>query len=423
MSGSWRVVGPRCGGGLLAAGGRVGGLRSGARTRCWLVASRRGPSSVIGFRRSVGGRDHPAVGGRGGLASEDAFGVSRCDRAFGRDGRKTEVFGLTRCGRGRRRGFGGFRLFVVRAGGSSARVSLSRVLGALHRPFSRHRYGWRYRDQRSHPTLAPRSPPGGATRDGLCGVRTQLSRLWRGSSGANPGRAPGGNAPASAPEHRSREDTRAPTRGPCERSEEPLKSARLVVLVSGTGTLLQALLDATREPAYGAHVVAVGADRDGIEGLARAERAGVPTFVVKVNDFPSREDWDIALTEQVKAYEPTLVVSAGFRKLVGKHFLASFGGRYVNSHNSLLPSFPGLHGPRDALNYGVKVAGATLFLVDEGVDTGPIIAQVAVPVEDDDTEESLTERIKVAERQQLVDTIGAMVRLGFTVRGRKVTIP
>ncbi|HEY8458633.1 MAG TPA: phosphoribosylglycinamide formyltransferase [Actinopolymorphaceae bacterium] len=202
-----------------------------------------------------------------------------------------------------------------------------------------------------------------------------------------------------------------------------MKSARLVVLVSGTGTLLQALLDATREPAYGAHVVAVGADRDGIEGLARAERAGVPTFVVKVNDFPSREDWDIALTEQVKAYEPTLVVSAGFRKLVGKHFLASFGGRYVNSHNSLLPSFPGLHGPRDALNYGVKVAGATLFLVDEGVDTGPIIAQVAVPVEDDDTEESLTERIKVAERQQLVDTIGAMVRLGFTVRGRKVTIP
>jgi phosphoribosylglycinamide formyltransferase-1 len=206
-------------------------------------------------------------------------------------------------------------------------------------------------------------------------------------------------------------------------SEEPILSARLVVLVSGTGTLLQALLDATRKPAYGATVVAVGSDRTGIEALARAERAGVPTFSVKLKDFPSRDDWDAALTEQVAAYEPDLVISAGFLKLVGKHFLARFGGRYVNSHNSLLPAFPGMHGPREALAYGVRVAGATLFVVDEGVDAGPIIAQVAVPVEDDDTEESLTERIKVAERQQLVDVIGAMVRLGYTVQGRKVTIP
>jgi phosphoribosylglycinamide formyltransferase-1 len=196
-----------------------------------------------------------------------------------------------------------------------------------------------------------------------------------------------------------------------------------VVLLSGTGTLLQALLDATADPAYGATVVAVGADRTGVEGLARAERAGVPSFVVRVRDFPTREDWDAALTERVQAYEPDLVVSAGFLKLVGKHFLAAFGGRYVNSHNSLLPAFPGMHGPRDALDYGVRVTGATLFVVDEGIDAGPIIAQVAVPVEDDDTEESLTERIKVAERQQLVDTVGAMVRLGYTVQGRKVTIP
>ncbi len=116
-------------------------------------------------------------------------------------------------------------------------------------------------------------------------------------------------------------------------------------------------------------------------------------------------------------------MSAGFLKLVGKQFLTAFGGRYVNSHNSLLPAFPGMHGPRDALAYGVRVTGATLFVVDEGVDAGPIIAQVAVPVEYDDTEESLTERIKVAERQQLVDAIGAMVRLGFTVDGRKVSIP
>jgi len=116
-------------------------------------------------------------------------------------------------------------------------------------------------------------------------------------------------------------------------------------------------------------------------------------------------------------------VSAGFLKLVGPAFLAALGGRYVNTHNTLLPAFPGMHGPRDALAYGVKVAGATLFLVDSGVDTGPIIAQVAVPVLDDDTEETLTERIKDAERRQLVDTIGHMVRDGWTVTGRRVTVP
>ncbi len=170
-------------------------------------------------------------------------------------------------------------------------------------------------------------------------------------------------------------------------------------------------------------MVAVGSDRPGVEGLARAERAGVPTFVHSVKEFATREEWDAALTERVAAYEPDLVVSAGFLKLVGKSFLARFGGRYVNSHNSLLPAFPGMHGPRDALAYGVRVTGATLFVVDEGVDAGPIIAQVAVPVEDDDTVESLTERIKVAERRQLVSVVGRMVREGFTVEGRKVTIP
>jgi phosphoribosylglycinamide formyltransferase 1 len=211
--------------------------------------------------------------------------------------------------------------------------------------------------------------------------------------------------------------------GQFQRSEEPILSARLVVLVSGTGTLLQALLDATQDPAYGASIVGVGSDRPDIAGLERAERAGVPTFTVRLRDFATREEWDEALTARVQAHQPDLVVSAGFLKLVGKQFLAAFGGRYLNSHNSLLPAFAGMHGPRDALAYGVRVTGATLFVVDEGVDAGPIIAQVAVPVEDDDTEESLTERIKVAERQQLVDVIGAMVRLGFTVEGRKVTIP
>ncbi|SDS48128.1 phosphoribosylglycinamide formyltransferase-1 [Actinopolymorpha singaporensis] len=232
-------------------------------------------------------------------------------------------------------------------------------------------------------------------------------------------------------ERRTRSE-RAPGRSPapsssCVRgrpsSEEFILSARLVVLLSGSGTLLQALLDATRDPAYGATIVAVGADRDGIEGLARAERAGIPTFVLRVRDHPSRADWDAALTAKVAAFEPDLVVSAGFLKLVGASFLSEFGGKYVNSHNSLLPAFPGMHGPRDALAYGVRLAGATLFVVDEGVDAGPIIAQVAVPVRDDDTEETLTERIKVAERRQLVDVVGSMVREGYTVSGRKVTIP
>ena len=200
-------------------------------------------------------------------------------------------------------------------------------------------------------------------------------------------------------------------------------TARLVVLVSGSGTNLQALLDAAAEASYGAEVVAVGADREGIAGLERARRHDVPAFVHRVKDYPTREEWDRALTASVAGYRPDLVVSAGFLKLVGPAFLATFGGRYINTHNALLPAFPGIHGPRDALAYGVKVAGATLFFVDEGVDTGPIVAQVAVPVLDDDTEESLTERIKDAERRQLVEMVGRLVREGWTVSGRRVTIP
>jgi phosphoribosylglycinamide formyltransferase-1 len=199
-------------------------------------------------------------------------------------------------------------------------------------------------------------------------------------------------------------------------------ASRLLVLVSGSGTNLQALLDACADSGYGAEVVAVGADRDGILALERAATAGIPTFVCRVKDFDAREDWDRALTRECEAHRPHLVVSAGFRKLVGSRFLDVFAGRYVNTHNSLLPSFPGIHGPRDALEYGVKVAGATLFLVDAGVDTGPIIAQVAVPVHDDDTEETLTERIQEAERRQLVEHVGRMVRDGWTVTGRRVLL-
>jgi phosphoribosylglycinamide formyltransferase-1 len=198
--------------------------------------------------------------------------------------------------------------------------------------------------------------------------------------------------------------------------------ARLVVLVSGAGTNLQALLDATTAESFGATVVAVGADRDGAPALARAERAGIPVFVCRIADYPDRAAWDRALTRECARYSPDLVISAGFMKLAGPAFLARFGGRFINTHPALLPAFPGMHGVRDALAYGVKVTGATVFMVDEGTDTGPVIAQVPVSVRDDDDEAALHERIKVAERALLVDTVGRMVREGWSVHGRKVRI-
>ncbi|WP_433312992.1 phosphoribosylglycinamide formyltransferase [Micromonospora sp. CA-269861] len=204
---------------------------------------------------------------------------------------------------------------------------------------------------------------------------------------------------------------------------EPAPVARIVVLISGSGSNLQSLLDAAADPAYGAQVVAVGADRDGIAGLDRADAAGVPTFVERVRDHDTREAWDRALTAHVAKHQPDLVISAGFLKLVGPHFLAAFGDRYLNTHNTLLPAFPGIHGPRDALAYGVKLTGATLFFVDAGMDTGPIVAQVAVPVLDGDDVDTLTERIKEAERRQLVEQVGRLVREGWTITGRKVTVP
>ncbi len=196
--------------------------------------------------------------------------------------------------------------------------------------------------------------------------------------------------------------------------------ARVVVLVSGAGTNLQALLDACTESSYGARVVAVGADRDDIEGLARADRAGVPTFVAKVDDYTSREHWDRALGDKVGAFEPDLVVSAGFMKLLSADFLERF--LTLNTHPALCPAFPGMHGPRDALEHGVKVTGATLFVVDAGIDTGPIVAQVPVTVEEGDDVASLHERIKTAERAMLVDAVGRIARDGLSVEGRRVRI-
>jgi phosphoribosylglycinamide formyltransferase-1 len=197
----------------------------------------------------------------------------------------------------------------------------------------------------------------------------------------------------------------------------------VVVLVSGSGTLLQALLDAGDGPGYPARVVAVGADRDDIEGLARATRAGVPTFTARLGDHPDRAAWNAALAASVAKHDPDLVVSAGFMKVLSPAFLAGVGVPVVNSHPALLPSFPGAHAVRDALCHGVKITGCTLHLMDAGVDTGPVLAQRAVPVVPEDTESTLHERIKTEERRLLVVTLAALAAHGATVTGREVTIP
>ncbi|NYE73695.1 phosphoribosylglycinamide formyltransferase [Microlunatus parietis] len=195
---------------------------------------------------------------------------------------------------------------------------------------------------------------------------------------------------------------------------------RLVVLISGSGTLLQALIDASADPGFGAEVVGVGADRSKIAGLDRARAAGIDSFALPYRKGSDRAAWDRELTERVAAFRPDLVISAGFMKLVGPAFLDAFAGRMINTHPALLPSFPGMHGPRDALAYGVKVTGATIFLVDHGVDDGVIIAQDAVPVLDDDTEETLHERIKITERKLLVETTHRLVTQPWRVIDRKV---
>jgi phosphoribosylglycinamide formyltransferase-1 len=196
----------------------------------------------------------------------------------------------------------------------------------------------------------------------------------------------------------------------------------LLVLVSGTGSILQALLDACADPGFGARIVAVGADREDTGGVARARSAGLPTFVRRLADSPDRAAWDKALTQDCAAFKPDLIVAAGFLKLVGADFLTEFGGRMINTHPALLPSFPGLHSVRDALAHGVKVTGCSVILADAGVDSGPILAQAAVPVLADDDEDSLHERIKVAERSLVVATIGRMVRDGWSVQGRTARI-
>jgi phosphoribosylglycinamide formyltransferase-1 len=200
----------------------------------------------------------------------------------------------------------------------------------------------------------------------------------------------------------------------------PSAPARVVVLASGTGSLLAALIDAAVGD-FPARVVAVGADRD-CRATEIAAAASVPAFTVRLADHQDRDAWDAAITDATAAHSPDLVVSAGFMRILGPRFLSRFHGRIVNTHPALLPAFPGAHGVADALAYGVKVTGCTVHLVDAGTDTGPILAQQSVPVLDGDDEETLHERIKVTERQLLVDVVAAIATGGMTVDGRKATL-
>jgi phosphoribosylglycinamide formyltransferase-1 len=188
----------------------------------------------------------------------------------------------------------------------------------------------------------------------------------------------------------------------------PSPRARIAVLLSGTGSLCGALLAATDDPAYPAEVVVVGSDRPA-DGLEHARRRGLPTFVCAVPDHPDRAAWDRALAAQLTAFAPDLVVSAGFMKLVGPAVLGSFGGRLINTHPALLPAFPGGHAVRDALAAGVRVTGATVHVVDAGIDTGPVLAQRQVAVLPGDDEARLHERIKAVERELLVQTVATIV--------------
>lgn len=182
---------------------------------------------------------------------------------------------------------------------------------------------------------------------------------------------------------------------------------RVVVMVSGSGTNLQSIVDAVKAGQLPTEVVAVGADKP-CQGIERAAAAGIETFLVQPADYQDRPDWNRALEEAIASYSPDYIVFAGFMRIVDTQLVDRFAGRIINTHPALLPSFPGAHGVRDALAHGVKVTGLTVHLVDSGVDTGPILAQAAVDVLPDDTEETLHERIKVKERALLVKTIGQL---------------
>jgi len=185
-------------------------------------------------------------------------------------------------------------------------------------------------------------------------------------------------------------------------------TARLVVLASGSGSTLQAVLDAAAGPDFPAEVVAAGTDRPGCPAMARAESAGIPTFSLALPDYTSRAEWDAALAAELARHRPDLVVLAGFMRVIAAGTVEAYS--MVNTHPSLLPSFPGAHAVRDALAHGVKVSGVTVHRVDAGLDSGPILAQAAVEVRPDDTEQSLQERIQVVEKPLYVEAIRQLCR-------------
>ncbi|MGF3056967.1 phosphoribosylglycinamide formyltransferase [Microbacterium sp. YY-01] len=179
---------------------------------------------------------------------------------------------------------------------------------------------------------------------------------------------------------------------------------RVVVLISGTGSNLRALLQACTAAEYPAEIVAVGADRDA-SGLAHAAEFGVPTFTVNYRDHASREEWGAALSEQLRAYAPDLIVLSGLMRLLPAAVVDEWSPRIINTHPAYLPEFPGAHGVRDALAAGVTQTGATVIVVDSGIDSGPILAQERIAVAADDTEQTLHERIKPVERRLLIDVV------------------
>ncbi|MDR1294363.1 MAG: phosphoribosylglycinamide formyltransferase [Bifidobacteriaceae bacterium] len=192
---------------------------------------------------------------------------------------------------------------------------------------------------------------------------------------------------------------------------------RLVLLASGTGSLAQELIDAAGRGVVAATVVAVGADRDAA-ALAMASRAGIATFTVRPTDFPDRGLWDRALAAAVAVFSPDLVVSAGFMRVLGPAFLDRYEGRILNTHPALLPAFPGAHAVRDALAAGVTETGCSIHWVDAGVDTGPVIDQRRVTIVPGEGESQLHERIKVAERAMLVETVARLASGVLTVPDR-----
>lgn len=199
--------------------------------------------------------------------------------------------------------------------------------------------------------------------------------------------------------------------------------ATVVVLASGSGTVFEALADHLADTDGEVVVTRLVCDQPSAGVVDKARSRGIDVDVVPLLDRSRRDDWNTQVADAIERGRPDLVVSAGFMRVLSGHVLGRFPERVINTHPALLPAFPGAHAVRDALAYGVRVSGCTVHLVDSGVDTGPVIAQEPVPVHDDDDEATLHERIKQVERRLLPAVTLRMLREGWTIEGRRVTIP